>query len=298
MSESAAREKRPHEFSAEGRREEAASGVAMADGSFPIRNREDLHNAIRDIGRAKDPEAARRHIIQRARILGAESDLPADWGHHTGEKKSMPESSTNNPEATETKPADTDNRDTEPKEEVVPHSAKALADYHDGLKDLHEVFQQHHGALHEEMQKHYKAMEHPEIKPLFEKWLGEHQKHMQAHSDFVGEMTKDMAGAFEEHHPDYGKLDNEDKPDEPTKNKPTEESRERRTEREEEETGPGKSTTAAASTPPVLTKAAAVVNNDGINELEGQLILSMLERIDKKAAQQEQRLEREMVGAK
>lgn len=67
------------EFSPEARRRDAASGVAMSDGSFPIANREDLKNALRAIGRAKDYEATRRHIIARARALGAVAELPADW---------------------------------------------------------------------------------------------------------------------------------------------------------------------------------------------------------------------------
>jgi hypothetical protein len=57
----------------------AETGAAMPDGSFPIRNRSDLSNAIHAVGRAKNYDAAKRHIIKRARALGAESDLPADW---------------------------------------------------------------------------------------------------------------------------------------------------------------------------------------------------------------------------
>lgn len=58
----------------------AKQGKAMSDGSFPIRNREDLANAIQSYGRASDPEAARRWIIKRARELDAVGDLPEDWG--------------------------------------------------------------------------------------------------------------------------------------------------------------------------------------------------------------------------
>jgi len=67
------------DFSAEDRRRLAAEGVAMPDGSFPIRNRTDLENAIHDIGRANDPDAARAHIRKRAHALGAEDLLPDDW---------------------------------------------------------------------------------------------------------------------------------------------------------------------------------------------------------------------------
>lgn len=57
----------------------AKRGVAMGDGSFPIRNATDLENAIRDVGRANDPAAAKRHIIKRARALMLKSKLPLSW---------------------------------------------------------------------------------------------------------------------------------------------------------------------------------------------------------------------------
>lgn len=57
----------------------AASGAVMPDGSFPIRNRADLSNAVMAIGRANNPAAAKAHIIKRARALGATSMLPASW---------------------------------------------------------------------------------------------------------------------------------------------------------------------------------------------------------------------------
>lgn len=61
-------------------REQAADdGQAMSDGSFPIKNTSDLKNAIKAIGRAKDPAAAKRHIIQRAKALGREDLLPDAW---------------------------------------------------------------------------------------------------------------------------------------------------------------------------------------------------------------------------
>lgn len=66
-------------FSERRRKDLAASGKALPDGSFPIVNREDLENAIRAIGRAKDPDAAKAHIKARAKALGAEDALPDDW---------------------------------------------------------------------------------------------------------------------------------------------------------------------------------------------------------------------------
>ena len=59
------------EFS-EGRRKKLAkSGKALPGGGFPIVNRQDLANAKRAIGRAKNPAVARRHINERAKALGA-----------------------------------------------------------------------------------------------------------------------------------------------------------------------------------------------------------------------------------
>lgn len=66
-------------FSAGDRKKLADSGKALPDGSFPIENKKDLENAIRAIGRAKDEAAAKKHIIARAKDLGATDMLPPDW---------------------------------------------------------------------------------------------------------------------------------------------------------------------------------------------------------------------------
>lgn len=66
-------------FSDDERTRFAASGASMPDGSFPIANVADLHNAIKAVGRAKDPEAAKRHIKTRAKALGALAALPETW---------------------------------------------------------------------------------------------------------------------------------------------------------------------------------------------------------------------------
>jgi hypothetical protein len=55
-------------------------GNAMPDESYPIKTVEDLRNAISSYGRAKDPAAVKQHIINRARELGAENELPEGWG--------------------------------------------------------------------------------------------------------------------------------------------------------------------------------------------------------------------------
>lgn len=63
------------------RDEMAKSGEAMPDGSYPIRDAEDLDNAIRAVGRGgADHDEIRRHIIKRAKALDLESRIPDDWG--------------------------------------------------------------------------------------------------------------------------------------------------------------------------------------------------------------------------
>jgi hypothetical protein len=56
---------------AKSRQRMSDSGVAMDDGSFPIRNRSDLERAIRALGRAANPDAVKAHIRKRAAALGA-----------------------------------------------------------------------------------------------------------------------------------------------------------------------------------------------------------------------------------
>lgn len=70
---------RAREYSQEERERLAKKGHALPDGSYPIVDREDLENAIQAIGRAKDPEAAKRHIKKRARALGLEELIPDGW---------------------------------------------------------------------------------------------------------------------------------------------------------------------------------------------------------------------------
>lgn len=57
----------------------AAKGQAMPDGSFPIRNASDLHNALASYGRAKDPAAAKDWIKRRAAELGMRHVIPLHW---------------------------------------------------------------------------------------------------------------------------------------------------------------------------------------------------------------------------
>lgn len=67
------------DFNTKQRTSMAKKGTAMSDGSFPISNTSDLANAVSAYGRAKDKAAAKRHIIKRARALGAVGSLPDDW---------------------------------------------------------------------------------------------------------------------------------------------------------------------------------------------------------------------------
>lgn len=65
----AASEIAARDFSQKKRKKLAKTGAALPGGGFPIVNRQDLKNAERAIGRAKNPSAARAHIRKRAKAL-------------------------------------------------------------------------------------------------------------------------------------------------------------------------------------------------------------------------------------
>jgi hypothetical protein len=67
------------DFTAEERRQLAKKGLALPDGSYPIRNKRDLARAILAFGRASDPEKVKRWIIKRAKELGGTNLLPEGW---------------------------------------------------------------------------------------------------------------------------------------------------------------------------------------------------------------------------
>jgi phage head maturation protease len=67
------------DFDAADRKQMAESGEAMPDGSFPIKTKQDVENAIHLAGKAKDPEKAKAHIKARAKALGAEDLIPDTW---------------------------------------------------------------------------------------------------------------------------------------------------------------------------------------------------------------------------
>ena len=77
------------EFTDKEREKLADKGKALPDGSFPIENESDLENAVQAFGRAKDKAAAKKHITQRAKDLGATDKLPADWPGSTKKEAAM-----------------------------------------------------------------------------------------------------------------------------------------------------------------------------------------------------------------
>ena len=63
-------------YDSDQRKEMASKGLALPDGSFPIKTLQDLKNAIQAYGRAKDQASAAKFIAKRAKALGAEDLIP------------------------------------------------------------------------------------------------------------------------------------------------------------------------------------------------------------------------------
>lgn len=73
-------ELRADKYGADDRKKMAAEGTAMPDGSYPIKDAEDLQNAIHAVGRGNaNHDAIRKHIIARAKALGASDQIPDNW---------------------------------------------------------------------------------------------------------------------------------------------------------------------------------------------------------------------------
>ena len=69
-----------HDFTVAQRDKDAKSGAAMGDGSYPIKSKQDLKNAIRLSGMSDHSDSAvRAHIKARAKAIGAEGLIPDDW---------------------------------------------------------------------------------------------------------------------------------------------------------------------------------------------------------------------------
>lgn len=76
-------------FSSKERSKLADKGVAEPDGSYPIRNAQDLANARKDLARSSDPTAAdRAHIAKRAKAI--EGGGPGSGRHSSGGKSKLP----------------------------------------------------------------------------------------------------------------------------------------------------------------------------------------------------------------
>ena len=68
-------------FSHKERKDLAEKGEAMSNGKYPIRNSQDLKDAIRLAGASDMPESeVKAWIRKRAKALGLESELPESWG--------------------------------------------------------------------------------------------------------------------------------------------------------------------------------------------------------------------------
>jgi hypothetical protein len=67
------------EFSAAQREKDAKEGVAMPDGSYPIRSTKDVANAVRDCCRSGEKADVKAHIIARAKAIGGDGALPDAW---------------------------------------------------------------------------------------------------------------------------------------------------------------------------------------------------------------------------
>jgi hypothetical protein len=61
------------------RQQAALSGIAMTDGSYPIRTGGDVARAVETHAYARDNEAAQTHITGRAVAVGATDLLPSKW---------------------------------------------------------------------------------------------------------------------------------------------------------------------------------------------------------------------------
>lgn len=60
------------------RRKLSSKGEAMPDGSYPIRNAQDLANAYKDYVRTGRPSAVAAWIAKRARALGVPNPVDTD----------------------------------------------------------------------------------------------------------------------------------------------------------------------------------------------------------------------------
>lgn len=67
------------EYSSDQRQQGTKEGWAMSDGSYPIKDKEDLGNAIKAYGRAKNKSKVKSWIMRRAKALDALDMIPDEW---------------------------------------------------------------------------------------------------------------------------------------------------------------------------------------------------------------------------
>lgn len=72
-------------FDAQQRRNDAKNGIARPDGSYPIRNQQDLDNAVKDYIRTGRPMAVKEWIRKRATQLGLETPAALNTPAQTDE---------------------------------------------------------------------------------------------------------------------------------------------------------------------------------------------------------------------
>lgn len=144
------------DFSDKERQDAASSGAALPDGSFPIKNTQDLKNAIRAVGRAKDPAKAKAHIKARAKALGDESLIPDTW------KAEKADFSTQSTEETMSK--------TFTPEELQKAHKSVMDRLHDVKKaatdhkmEMHKAASDHEAAMHEACDHCAKAIGEPTV---------------------------------------------------------------------------------------------------------------------------------------
>ena len=197
--------------------------------------------------------------------------------------------------------------DSEPEDEVIPHSAKAYSDYHTGLKDLTHAAAHHHGEFLKEMKKHHGAMEHMTLKNHFGRMLEDHEKSLNDMLDSHNHILDQVKRKFAKYHPDLEPLDKDldEEDDLPTGDKPTKEPRQSRSDRgelghEDTKTLPQKEEETPARVAPVAPVAekkappaeTKVVADGDLSEEEAALFLSMVGQIRKEAKDLRREVER------
>ena len=91
----------------------AGHAIANANGdpSYPVKDKEDLKNAIAAVGRGSaDHDAIRQHIIKRATALGLASLIPDNWDTMTGALKDATQSNDADDEDIENRADDADTK--------------------------------------------------------------------------------------------------------------------------------------------------------------------------------------------